>query len=122
MLSDVPGPKGGKALKRAIHAARPHKGYTTDMALSMAAGVSYDTLMNWYGDKTVPRPAEVKKVGDALGVPYGDLLAAYEGRDPTPPALHEAIAELVAAIRADVDETRELRQEIRELARAVGSR
>lgn len=91
--------QGGKALKQAIHVARARTDMTSDVELARRAHVSYDTLMNWYGDKTVPRPHEVKKVGDVLGVSYSDLIAAWEGKDPEPPPLQEAIAELVVEIR-----------------------
>ena len=90
---------GGKALKRAIHVARARTDMTSDMELARRAHVSYDTLMNWYGDKTVPRPHEVKKVGDVLGVSYSDLIAAWEGKDPEPAALVDKIDELVVEIR-----------------------
>lgn len=94
-------PKGGPALKQAIHVARARAGITSDMQLALQSGVHYDTLMNWYGGRTVPRPAEVKRVADTLGVSYGDLLAAYEGREPEPPELHDAIRELVEEMRLD---------------------
>jgi hypothetical protein len=58
---------GGQALKQAIHVARARTDLTSDMGLARRAGVSYDTFMNWFGDKTVPRPHEVKKVADVLG-------------------------------------------------------
>lgn len=91
---------GGAALKVAIRAARAHSPYDSDMALSVAAGVHYDTLMNWYAGRTTPRPAEVRKVAAALGVPFSDLMAAYEGRDPEPAPLQDAIRELVDELRA----------------------
>lgn len=91
---------GGAALKVAIRSARAHSPYDSDMALSVAAGVHYDTLMNWYADRTTPRPAEVRKVAAALGIPFSDLMAAYEGRDPEPAPLHDAIRELVDELRA----------------------
>lgn len=91
---------GGQALKQAIHIARAKTDMTSDMELARRAHVSYDTLMNWYGNKTTPRPHEVKKVAEILDVSYGDLIAAWEGRETEPPALHEAIHELVEEIRA----------------------
>lgn len=91
--------KGGAALKQAIHIARAKAGITSDVALSAKARVHYDTLMHWYGDKTVPRGAELKRVAEALGVGYADLLAAYEGTDAEPPELSAAIREQTAAIK-----------------------
>ena len=90
---------GGQALKQAIHVARARADITSDMQLAVRAHVSYDTFMNWFGNKTVPRPHEVKKVADVLGVPYSDLIAAWEGRDIDPPPLQDAIRELVEELR-----------------------
>lgn len=90
---------GGQALKRAIHVARARTDMTSDMELSRRAGVSYDTLMNWYGDKTTPRGHELKKVADALGIRYASLMDAWEGRPSEPPPLQEAIRELVVEMR-----------------------
>lgn len=90
---------GGKALKQAIHVARARAEITSDVQLALRSGVSYDTFMNWFGDKTTPRPAEVKRVADVLGVSYGDLIAAYEGRDPQPQPLQDAIRELIEELR-----------------------
>lgn len=98
---------GGQALKQAIHVARARTDMTSDAELSRRAHVSYDTFMNWFGDKTIPRPFELKKVGDALGVPYGDLMAAWEGRPLEPPPLQDAIRELVEEIRRDRAERHE---------------
>lgn len=69
------------------------------MQLALRANVSYDTFMNWFGDKTVPRPAELKKVADALGISYGNLMAAYEGRELEPQPLQEIVKELVGEVR-----------------------
>lgn len=98
---------GGSALKKAIHLARARAGIVSDMELARRAQVSYDTFMNWYGDKTVPRPHEVKKVADVLGVRYSDLLAAYEGHDPEPPLLQDAIHELVTEMRLEREQQHE---------------
>lgn len=107
---------GGPALKQAIHVARARTGIVSDRQLAKAANVSYDTFMNWFGDKTVPRPHEVKKVADVLGVSYGDLIAAWEGRDPEPPELHEAIHELVMEMRLGREQQHE---ELMTLLRAL---
>lgn len=90
---------GGAALKRAIHVAREKQGIPSDMQLAQRAHVSYDTLMNWYADRTVPRPAELKKVADVAGTTLVALMDAYEGREPEPPTLVDAIAQLVAELR-----------------------
>jgi transcriptional regulator with XRE-family HTH domain len=106
--------KGGQALKRAIHVAREREGIPSDMALARASTVSYDTLMNWYADRTVPRPAELKKVADAAGTTLVALMDAYEGRDPEPPTLVEALHELVQELREQHRQNRELMDELRD--------
>lgn len=90
---------GGQALKRAIHAARGAAGITSDVELALRARVSYDTLMNWYSDRTTPRPSAIRQVATALGIPYDTLLAAYEGRPSAPEPLQDAIRELIAELR-----------------------
>lgn len=116
---------GGTALKRAIRVARARTDITSDMELSRQAGVHYDTLMNWYGNRTTPRPFEVKKVAAVLGIPYGDLMAAWEGYDPEPPPLQDAVRELVGEMRALVAESRLARAQQDEatmaLLRALGA-
>lgn len=107
---------GGKALKRAIHVARARAGLTSDVQLSVQAGVHYDTLMNWYGDRTVPRPAEVKKVATVLGVPYGDLMAAYDGTDPEPKPVQDALVDLANVLRESIEEDRATRATIERVA------
>jgi transcriptional regulator with XRE-family HTH domain len=111
--------RGGKALQRAIHIARARVGITSDMALSLAAPVSYDTLMNWYSNKTRPRGAELQKVAKVLDIPYATLEAAYEGRDPEPQPLHEAVADLTRAVRVLVAEIREDRERGQDAAAAM---
>jgi hypothetical protein len=92
-------PRGGPALKQAIHIARARASISSDMQLALRAGVHYDTLMNWYAERTAPRGHELSKVAAVLDVPLADLLAAWEGRAPDPPELHESIRELVAELR-----------------------
>lgn len=90
---------GGQALKIAIHVARARADITSDMALATRAGVHYDTLMNWYSERTTPRPAELAKVAKCLDVSLNELLSAYEGRPLEPPPLQDAIRELVEELR-----------------------
>lgn len=92
-------PARGAGLKQAIHIARERAELTSDVQVADKAGVSYDTLMNWFGDKTTPRPHQIRKVADALGVRFSDLMDAWEGRDTEPPPLQTAIRELVAEMR-----------------------
>lgn len=110
---------GGAALKKAIHVARARAGITSDMQLSLKAGVHYDTFMNWYGERTVPRPAELKKVADVLGISYADLMAVYEGRDPEPQPLQDAVSDLTDAVRELVAEIREERERGQDAAEAI---
>lgn len=109
---------GGAALKQAIHVARAKAGITSDVQLALRAHVHYDTLMNWFGDKGIPRGFELKKVAKALGVHYWELQAAYDGEDPQPQPLQDAIRDLAgqlgqqtAAITSLVDELRLARAE-----------
>lgn len=97
---------GGQALKTAVHVHREQAGITSDRQLSARAGVHYDTLMNWYAGRTLPRPAELKKVADVLGVRLVELMDVYEGRDPAPPELVEVIGELVVELRLMLSELR----------------
>lgn len=98
------------ALKRKLRAARSAAGIESDQDLALRAGVHLQTLQNWMYGKTTPRPSELHKVARVLGVPLDALMAAYEGRDPEPPALHESIRELVDAIGGLVDEIRKGRE------------
>lgn len=104
----------GLRLKQALHVARARARppVTSDTQLSLRAQVHYDTLQNWYSGRTIPRPAELRKVADALGVKYGDLQDAYDGRDPEPPTL-------VMAIEALIAELREARQQQAESTEAI---
>ena len=110
----------GERLKREIHAARARAGIGTDIELAKRAHVSYDTLMNWYSGRTVPRAHVVKQVAEAVGVRFSLLLDAYEGKDPEPPELKEAIAMLADEIRtAMVDERRARIQLMRAVTAAI---
>lgn len=90
-----------ESLKRAIRAARQKQGIESDQQLALAAGVHLQTLQNWMYGKTTPRPHELSKVAAVLDVPLADLMAVYEGRDPEPPPLQDAIRELVEEMRED---------------------
>jgi transcriptional regulator with XRE-family HTH domain len=102
----------GERMKVAIHVERERVGITSDSELAVRSGVHYDTFMNWFSGKTTPRPFEVRKVADVLQVPYGDLLAAYEGRQPAAVPLEQAVAELIVEIRAAVVDERRARAEM----------
>lgn len=90
---------GGQALKVAIHIARAKTDMTSDSQLARRAGVHYDTLMNWFSERTVPRPFELSKIAKVLDVSLNDLLSAWEGRPVEPPPLQDAIRELVEEMR-----------------------
>lgn len=96
----------GARLKKAIHIARAQADLTSDMAVSVVARVSYDTLMNWYSGRTTPRPHELRKVAKALGVPYADLWSAYEDIPTEEVPLTDALRELIPELRALVAELR----------------
>lgn len=109
----------GAALKQAIHVARIQAGIATDIELARRAGVSYDTLMNWFSERTTPRPAEMAKVGKVVGLRLVDLMDTWEGRDPQPPALEEVLRELVAEIRISIYEERLSRVALEEATAAI---
>lgn len=94
-------------LKRALRAARSNAGIRSDQELALRSGVHLQTLQNWMYGKTTPRPSELSKVAAVLDVPFADLMAIYEGRDPEPPPLQDAIRELVEEMRLDRQERHE---------------
>lgn len=102
----------GQAMRKAIHEARAKAGIDSDADLSVRARVHYDTLMNWYSGATVPRPAAVRKVAAVLGVPYGDLLAAYDGEEPAAVPLEQAVADLIVEIRVAMIDERKARADL----------
>lgn len=95
-----------EALKRTIRAARSHQNIKSDMELSLRAGVHLQTIQNWMYGKTTPRPSELSKVAQALDMSMADLMAVYEGRDPEPPPLQDAVRDLTGAVRELVTEIR----------------
>ena len=86
-------------LKRALRSARAKAGIRSDVELGLRSGVHLQTIQNWMYGKTTPRPSELSKVARVLDVPMNDLMAVYEGRDPEPPPLQDAIRELVGELR-----------------------
>ena len=110
---------GGARLKKAVHVARAKAGIASDVQLAQRARVSYDTLMNWFGGKTVPRGHELEKVAKATGTSLWVLQAAYEGRPPDPPPIQDAIRELVAELNSLVGE---LQRDRSERAEAIEAR
>jgi len=94
-------PAAGGRLREYIHVARARAKppITSDMQLALRAGVHYDTLMNWYAGRTLPRPGSLRQIADTLGVSYADMQDAYDGRDPEPPTLVEAIEKLIDELR-----------------------
>lgn len=108
----------GRALKKTIHVARAKAGITSDIQLALRASVSYDTLMNWYGGRTRPKGRVLQRVADTLGVPYASLEAAYEGREPEPQPLQDAVRDLTGAVRQLVAEIRDDRERGKDAAEA----
>lgn len=86
-------------LKRTIRAARSQAGIKSDQELALRSGVHLQTIQNWMYGKTTPRPSELSKVAAALGVSMADLMAVYEGREPEPKPLQDAIRELIEEMR-----------------------
>lgn len=103
--------EAGERLKRAIHVARARKGLTSDTSLSVQSGISYDTLYNWYSGRTRPRGKELRQLADFLGMAYSELEAVYEGRDPEPLPLQDAVRDLIRSLDDLVAELRLTRAE-----------
>lgn len=60
-------------MEMTLKAARANKGYTQEDA-AKKIGVSVDTLCNWERGKTFPNVPQIKKIEDAYGVEYRDLI------------------------------------------------
>ena len=60
-------------MEMTLKAARANKGYTQEDAAKII-GVSVDTLCNWERGKTFPNVPQIKKIEDAYGVEYRDLI------------------------------------------------
>ena len=109
-------------LKRAIRAARNRADMKSDQELALRAGVHLHTIQNWMYGKTVPRPSELAKVAQALDMSMADLMAVYEGRDPEPPSLQDAIRELAGAIETQAAAFTTLAESIEVMATSVTRR
>jgi hypothetical protein len=107
------------ALARAIKAARSEKGYKSDQALALAAGVHLQTLQNWMYGKTTPRSLQLFRVAKVLDKPQDYFAAIYEGREPEETPLHEKVAELTGVVRGLVAEIREDRKRGQDAAEAL---
>lgn len=99
----------GLALKRAIHMARAAAGVPSDVALATTAGLRYQTLMDWYAERSRPTPGPLGKVAEALGVPVADLWAAWERR----PAVSSDIGALIGALNRQADAISDLVSQMR---------
>ena len=108
-----------EALKRTIRAARSNANIKSDQELALRSGVHLQTIQNWMYGKTTPRPSELAKVAQALDMSMADLMAVYEGRDPQPQPLQDAVRELTDAVRELVDEMREERERGEDAASAM---
>ena len=103
--------EAGERLKRAIHVARARAGLTSDVQVATRSNVSYDTLMNWYSGRTNPRGFELRKVAEALDTSYPLLEGAYNGTDPEPMPLQDAVRDLIRSLDDLVGELRLTRAE-----------
>lgn len=109
----------GQALKQAVHVARVRAGIKSDLQLSIVASMDYETLLSWWSGRARPKGATLQKVAFALNVPYADLEAAYEGRDPEPQPLQDAVRDLTVAVRTLVREMQEERERGEDAATAM---
>ena len=105
----------GQSLKRVIHMARAAAGIPSDLALATAAGVRYQTLMDWYAERNRPTPGPLSKVAEALDISVADLWAAWEGRQST----SSDVAVLVDALNRQTDAITTLVSELRASLRGV---
>lgn len=112
-------PGNHEALARALRAARSERGYTSDQALALAAGVHLQTLQNWMYGKTVPRSSQLLRVAQTLDKPMDYFSAIYEGREPAAVPLERVVADLTDAVRDLVTEIREERERGQDAATAM---
>jgi hypothetical protein len=112
-------PSGGPALKRRIHVARAEAGIPSDRELARRAEVRYQTLMDWYADRTRPTTGPLSRIATELTLPVADLWAAWEGDEasaskPDDRALVDAIEAQTVAITAQASALSELAQAIQD--------
>ena len=56
-----------------LKAARVNRGYTQDAAAKII-GVTVDTISNWERGKSFPNVPQLKKIEEAYGVTYNELI------------------------------------------------
>lgn len=111
----------GERFRSAITALAAKKGLFSDVALAEAAGVSTNTLGNWWKGKGLELGTLVAVAG-VLDQSVFDLLDVWQGREdrPVKASLAEvAVTSLVAALDADRVERQALTRAIRALVRSL---
>lgn len=98
----------GERFKRAVYArAAPH-GWTTDVAIAAAAGLTTNTLGNWWKGKA-PELGSLVGLADALDQSLWDMLNLWQGRpaerEPTVAQAITTLADELLAWRTE-DEVR----------------
>lgn len=88
----------GKRFKDAVYAKAAEKSIHTDVALAREAGVSENTLRNWWQGKGLELGTLVAVAG-TIDTTVFDLLDAWQGGPtPRPPTLAEAISALATEL------------------------
>lgn len=87
----------GERFRQAIQSRARALGYRSDAALAEAAGVSSNTLRNWWHGKGVEL-GSLLAVADVLDEGICDLLCAWQGRPLTRP--ESPLGDLAAELRA----------------------
>ena len=113
----------GERFRRAVQAKATAAGMASDEALARAAGISANTLRNWWHGKGLELGTLVA-VADVLDESVFDLLSLWQGRTATQPSMTiaEAVAGLVAELHAwrtaDCVRIAQLEATVKELVRA----
>jgi transcriptional regulator with XRE-family HTH domain len=113
----------GERFKNAIYErAAPH-GWTTDVAIAAAAGVSTNTLGNWWKGKA-PELGSLVGLADALDESLWGMLNLWQGREPEGHgrSIAQAVSDLLVALDADRVERSALTRAIAALARSLAKR
>jgi len=72
----------GVALRSYLQAHLPQPDLGSVSALARRAGLRPSTVTAWWGRGTVPDHRSLERLAEALGLPVGSLVAAYEGSAP----------------------------------------
>lgn len=97
----------GSRLRRAIRQAMLSRNIPSIHALASASSISYGLLYDWFAGSVTPSTQSLARLGEVLGVPAAELLAAYEGRESLPSTVLDALnaqTREMAALNSKLDE------------------